>query len=48
MEWKVNIDDIQGARLERAKVEALRKITEELEEIAKFFKMIREELMEYE
>ena len=42
MEWKVKIDDIQGARLERAKVEALRKIAEELEEIAAFFKILKE------
>lgn len=41
MEWKVKIDDIQGARLERAKVEALRKIAEELEEITALFKMLR-------
>jgi len=33
MEWKVNVDDIQGAKIERAKVEALRAIAEQLEKV---------------
>ena len=33
MEWNVDISDIRGAKIEQAKVEAMRKIAEQLEKL---------------
>lgn len=35
MEWKEDISDIQGARIEKAKVEAARAVAEQLETLNK-------------
>ena len=33
MEWNIDISDIRGAKIEQAKVEAMRKIAEQLEKL---------------
>ena len=46
MKWYVNISGIRGALIEQAKVEALRRIAEELEKQRILLEDISERLME--